>query len=129
MKRVACALFIGALLTTGFALPAEARHRHHKHRRHRGHHHIRHIPHHGHGHGHFAAGFLAGAATVLVADALYPPRVVHTTPVFYQPVYYQAPVCRDFWVPGRWEVRTQRQNGFTSYYQVWVEGHWQRHCT
>ncbi|MFQ5520438.1 MAG: hypothetical protein ACE5FK_03485 [Candidatus Methylomirabilia bacterium] len=123
MRRVACALFVGSLVVGGLTLPAEARGWHH---RHHGHHRVHH---HKHGHGHFAAGFLAGAATFLVVDALSTPRVVHPTPVVYEPVYYRAPLCRDFWVPGRWEVRTQGQNGFTSYYQVWVEGHWQRQCS
>jgi hypothetical protein len=48
--------------------------------------------------------------------------------VVHQPVYYRAPVCRDIWVPGRRELRPRHQNGFTTYYHVWVDGHWQRQC-
>lgn len=118
MRRFIFALVVGSLLLAGLALPAEAGHWHH---RHRGHHYGRH-------HGHFAGGFLAGAATVLIVDALRTPRVVYAPPVVYHPVHYRAPVCRNDWIPGRWELQGRTQNGFTSYYQVWVDGHWQRHC-
>lgn len=111
MKRIAFAFLIGSLVLGGFALPAEARGWHHR-----------------HGHGHFLGGFLAGSATVLVVDALLTPRVVYAPPVVDRPLYYRAPVCQDVWVPGRWETRTRTENSFTTYYQGWVEGHWQRQC-
>ncbi|MBW8056909.1 MAG: hypothetical protein V3U42_09150 [candidate division NC10 bacterium] len=118
MKHVTLGLLIGGLVLGGLVLPAEARGRHHGH----------HGRHHRHHHGHFAGGFLAGAATFLAVDALRTPRVVYTSPVVHQPVYYRAPVCRDIWVPGRRELRPRHQNGFTTYYHVWVDGHWQRQC-
>ncbi len=114
MKRVAFAFLVGSLLLGGLALPAEARGWR--------------LRRHGHHHGHFAGGFLAGAATVLAFDAFLTPRVAYAPRVIHQPAYYRAPVCGNEWVPGRWELQTRTQNGFTSYYQVWVEGHWQRHC-
>ena len=126
MKHCTLGLLIGSLVLGGIVIPAEARGRHHRHHgRDDAHHVYRHVHpklHHGYHHGHYAGGFLAGAATVLAVGALHTPRVV------YQPVYYRPPVCRDHWVPGRWEVQTRTQNGFTSYYQLWVPGHWQRHC-
>jgi hypothetical protein len=103
------------------ALPAEAGHGHRGYR--------------GYGGGYFAGGFLAGAGTVLVLNALVTPRVVYgppvvyAAPVVYQPVYYRAPVCQDVWVQERWELRPQQQNGFTTYYQVLVPGYWQRYCS
>ncbi|MFQ5962073.1 MAG: hypothetical protein ACE5MG_11820 [Candidatus Methylomirabilales bacterium] len=115
MRRIAAALVITSLVLGGMALPAEARGWHH---RHHGHH---------HGHGHFFGGFLAGAATFLVLDALTAPRVDYP-PVVYGPVYYRPPVCRNVWIPQRWEVRTRQQNGFTTYYHVLVPGAWQRQC-
>lgn len=124
MKRVATGLLIGSLVLGGMALPAEAggwHHRHHDgHHRHHIHHHDHHFHH--HGHAHFLGGFLAGATTVLVLDALLTPRVV------YEPVYYRAPVCQDVWVAGRWELHPRVQNGFTTYYHIWVPGYWQRQC-
>lgn len=126
MKRFTLGLFMGSLVLGGMVIPAEAGGQHRSHYGHDQAHHVhRHghpVFHYGRHHGHFAGGFLAGAATVLAVEALYTPRVV------VQPVYYRAPVCRNDWVPGRWEVRTQTQNGFTSYYQVWLDGHWQRQC-
>ncbi len=110
MRRIAAGLVIGSLVLGGMALPAEARGGHHGH--HHGH----------HGHGHFFGGFLAGAATVVILDALTTPRVV------YEPGYYRGPVCRDVWIPERWEVHTRQQNGFTTYYHVQVPGRWQRQC-
>lgn len=118
MRRLALAFLIGSLVLGGLALPAEARGRHHR----------RHGHHYRHHHGHFAGGFVAGAVTILAIDALLTPRVVYAPPVVYQPVYHRAPVCRNNWVPGRWETQPRTQNGFTSYYQVWVEGHWQQQC-
>lgn len=118
MKHVTLGLLIGSLVLGGLVLPAEARGRHHGH----------HGRHHRHHHGHFAGGFLAGAATFLAVDALRTPRVVYTSPVVHQPVYYRAPVCRDIWVPGRRELRPRHQNGFTTYYHVSVDGYWQRQC-
>lgn len=118
MRRLALAFLIGSLVLGGLALPAEAR----------GWHHRRHGHHYRHHHGHFAGGFVAGAVTILAIDALLTPRVVYAPPVVYQPVYHRAPVCRNNWVPGRWETQPRTQNGFTSYYQVWVEGHWQQQC-
>lgn len=123
MRRIAMGLVIGSLVLGGMALPAEARGWRHRH-------HGRH-----HGHGQFFGGFLAGAGTVLLFDALttprvvYAPRVVYGPPVVYEaPVYYRAPVCRDTWIPERWETRAREQNGFTTYYQVWVPGTWTRQC-
>jgi len=126
MRRLAVGLVIGSLVLGGMALPAEAGHWHRGYR--------------GHGHGHFAGGFLAGAGTVLILDALRTPRVVYAAPVVYGPpvvyaapvVYqpvYRAPVCQDVWVQERWELRPQQQNGFTTYYQVFVPGYWQRYCS
>ncbi len=117
MRRAIVGLLIGILVLSGMALPAEARGRNHRH-----HHH------HGHGDGHFLGGFLAGAGTVLILDAILTPRVVYAPPVVYQPVYYRGPVCQDVWIPGRWEVHPRQYNGFTSYYQVRVPGYWQRQC-
>jgi hypothetical protein len=120
MRRVVFTLLIGSLLLGGLALPAEAggwHHRRHTHRRHHRHH-----------HGHFAGGFVAGAATVLAVDALRTPRVIYAPPLVYRPVYYRAPVCRNDWIPGRWELQSRTQNGFASHYQVWVDGYWQRYC-
>ena len=117
MRRVALSLLIGSLVLGGAAVSVEASGRQH------GHHH-----HHGHGHDHFLGGFLAGAGTVLILDALLAPRVVYPPPVVYQPFYYRVPVCRDVWVPGRWELQSREQNGFTTYYHVRVEGDWQRQC-
>jgi len=102
----------------GMALPAEAGNWH---RGHKGYYHR------GYGGGYFTGGFLAGAGTVLVLNALVTPRVVYGPPVVYQPVY-RAPVCQDVWVQERWELRPQQQNGFTTYYQVLVPGYWQRQC-
>lgn len=113
MKRVALGLLIGILVLGGMAVPAEAGHWHH------GHH---------HGHDHFLGGFLTGAATVLVLDALRTPRFVYRPPVVYEPVYYRVPVCRDVWIPGRWQRTTRTQGSFMTYYDVWVEGYWQRQC-
>lgn len=123
MRWITLGLLMGSLVLGGMVLPVEAGRRHYRHHRHDRAHHVRHFHssfHHGHRPGHFAGGFLAGAATVLLVDALRTPPVV--------PVYYRAPVCRHDWVPGRWELRIRKQNGFTSYYHVWVDGHWQRHC-
>ncbi len=114
MRRVAFAFLVGSLLLGGLALPAEARGWHHRR--------------HGHHHGHFAGGFVAGATTALAFNALYTPRIVYARPVVHEPLYYRGPVCRDVWVPGQWEIRTQTQNGFTTYYQLWVASHWQRQC-
>lgn len=122
MRYIASGLLIGNLVWGGMVLPAEARGSHPKH-------HPRHYSHHVYLHdhrsapGHFAGGFLAGAATVLVVNALQTPRVVYT-----RPVVYRSPVCRNIWVPGQWELRPHQDNGFTTYYQVWVEGHWQQQC-
>lgn len=113
MRHIAAGLVIGSLMLGGMALPAEARGGH---RGHHGHH-QRH-----HGHGHFFGGFLAGAATVVILDALTTPHVV------YEPGYYRGPVCRDVWIPKRWEVHTRHDNGFTTYYNVLVPGTWQRQC-
>ena len=129
MRRITAGLLMGTLVLGAMALPAEARGRHHRHHGHDHAHHVqRHVHpslHHGHhrGHhpGHFTGGFLAGAATVLAVEAL------HTRPVV--PVYYRGPVRRNDWVPGQWEVQVRQNNGFTSYYHVWVNGHWQRHCS
>lgn len=120
MRGVAFGFLVGTLILGGLTLPAEAGGRHHKHH---GHHHRHHGHFRSHGPGHFVGGFLAGAATVLVVDALHPPRVV------YQPDYYRTPVCRNTWVPGRWEVRPRTDNGFTTYYHVWVQGHWSQRCS
>jgi len=126
MRRLAVGLVIGSLVLGGMALPAEAGHWH------RGYHKYHHQ---GHGGGYFAGGFLAGAGTVLVLNALVTPRVVYgppvvyAPPVVYQPVYYRAPVCQDVWVQERWELRPQQQNNFTTYYQVLVPGYWQRYCS
>ncbi len=108
MKRIVLGLLIGSLVVGGMALPAEAGHRHHRHH---------------HGHGHFLGGLLAGAATVLILDALLTPRVVHE-PHYY----YRGLTCRDVLIPGRWELRFREQNGFTTYYHVWIPGYWQREC-
>ncbi|MFQ5840676.1 MAG: hypothetical protein ACE5HK_08145 [Candidatus Methylomirabilales bacterium] len=105
VRAVGVALLIASLVLGGMVLPAEARGGHHGHH---GHH---------HGHGHFFGGFLAGAATVLILDALHRPRVIH-----------HHPVCRDIWIEGHWEVQPREQNGFISYYQVWVPSYWQRQC-
>ncbi len=121
MRRIAMGLVIGSLVLGGMTLPAEARGWHHRH-------------HHLDGNGRFFGGFLAGAGTVLLLDALttprivYAPRVIYRPPVVYEPVYYRAPICRDVWTPDRWETRASQQNGFTTYYQVLVPGSWQRHC-
>ncbi len=122
MKRVAFAFLAVGLVVGGMVLSVEARGRTHKHHGHR-------IRHHRHGHGRFARGFLAGAGTVLVVKSLHTPRVVYRAPLVYKRVSYRAPVCRNDWVPDRWEVRTRAQNGFTSYYHVRVGGHWQQQCT
>lgn len=126
MKYVTLGLLMGSLVLGGMVIPVEAGGRP---RGHHGYDHAHHVRRHVrpvfpsvHHHGHFAGGFLAGAATVLAVEALYTPRLV------VEPVYYRAPVCRHDWVPGRWEIQTQTQQGLTSYYQVWVDGHWQRHC-
>jgi hypothetical protein len=130
MRRIAVGLVIGSLVLGGIILPAEARGWH---RGYYGRH---------YGRGYFFGGFVAGATTVLVLDALTTPRVVHgppvvygplvgpvvPPPVVYAPVYYRAPVCRDVWVPERWEVHPRYDNGFTTYYQVLVPGAWQRQC-
>lgn len=126
MRRIAFAFLIGSLLLAGSAQLAEARGWHH--RRH-GRHRVHHFHHDRHGHGYFAGGFLAGAVTFLVVDALVTPRAVYAPPVVYQPVYYRTPVCQNIWIPGRWELSPREDNGFTTYYQVWMEGHWQRHCS
>ncbi len=133
MRHIACSLLIGNLVLGGMVLPAEAggrRHKHYRHRVHHGHHHRRHVYRHDHhyGPGHFVGGFLAGAATVLVVNSLHTPRVVYTHPVAYRPAPYRAPVCQNIWVPGEWELRPRHDNGFTTYYHVWVEGRWQQHC-
>lgn len=127
MRRMAVGLVIGSLVLGGMALPAEARGWH------RGYY-ARHYGY-GYGYGRFFGGFVAGATTVLVLDALTTPRVIYTpvypvvpAPVVYAPVYYRAPVCRDVWVPERWEVHPRHDNGFTTYYQVLVPGTWQRQC-
>ena len=110
IKGIVRGFFIGSLVVGAMALPAEA---------HRWHHH-----HHGHhGHGHFLGGFLAGAATALLLDALLTPRVVRE-PRYY----YRGMICRDVLIPGRWELRTREQNGFTTYYHVRVPGYWRREC-
>ncbi len=122
MKRAVVALVIGSLVLGGMSVPAEAggwHHRHHSHFRHHGHH---------DGHGHFLGGFLTGAATVLVLDAFLSPRVVYAPRVIYKPVYTRVPVCRNVWIPGRWDLRTSEQNGFTTYYHVWAPGYWQQQC-
>ena len=120
MRRIAVGLVIGSLVLGAMTLPAEARGWHHGH-------YGRHY-----GSGYFFGGFVSGAATVLVLDALTTPRVVYGPPVVYgpvyAPVYYRAPVCRDVWVPERWEVHPRHDNGFTTYYQVLVPGTWQRQC-
>lgn len=118
MRRIILAFVVGSLLLGGLALPAEARNWHRRHLRHYS----------GHHHGHFAGGFVAGAVTILAVDALLTPRVVYAPPVVYRPVYYRAPVCRNDWIPGRWETQSRTQNGFTSHYQVWIDGHWQQQC-
>jgi hypothetical protein len=122
MKRVAFAFLAVSLLAGGMVLPAEATGWHHTYRG-------RHIRHRRPTHGRFVRGFLAGAGTVLVVKTLHTPRVVYRTPVVYDRGVYRAPVCQTSWVPGRWEVRTQTRNGFTSYYHVRVEGHWQQQCS
>lgn len=124
MRRLAVGLVIGSLMLGGMALPAEAGNWH---RGHKGYYRY------GYGGGYFAGGFLAGAGTVLVLNALVTPRVVYGPPVVYAPpvVYqpvYRAPVCQDVWVQERWELRPQQQNGFTTYYQVLVPGYRQRQC-
>lgn len=130
MKRTAVGLIIGSLVLGGMSLPAEARSWRHGH--HRQHVYVRH--HHHDGTGHFLGGYLAGAATVLVLEALTTPRVVYAPPVayappvVYAPVYTRVPVCQDVWIAERWETRSSQQNGFTTYYQVLVPGTWQRQC-
>jgi hypothetical protein len=118
MRCVVVGLLIGSLVLGVTVLPVEAngwgRHGHHWR--------------HGHGDDHFVGGFVAGAATVLVLDALLTPRVVYAVPVVYEPVYYRVPACRDAWVPGYYALRPRVQNGFTTYYQVWMPGYWQRQC-
>ena len=112
MKWIAFGLLIGSLVLGAVALPAEAGGWHHWHH------------HHHHGHGHFFGGFFAGAGTVLILDALVTPRVI-----YYEPRYYhRGPICRDVLIPERWELRSHTQNGFTTYYHVWVPGTWQREC-
>lgn len=129
MRRLVLGLVIGSLVLGGMALPAEARSRHRGHHKHDVRHHNHHVHRPGRGHDHFFGGFQAGAGTVLILDALVTPRVAHAPRVVYQPVYYRAPVCQDVWVAGRWELRPLEENGFTTYYQVWLEGHWQRQCS
>lgn len=136
MKRTAVGLVIGSLVLGGMSLPAEARGWRHGHYRHYSHGRHRHHD----GTGHFLGGYLAGAATVLVLEALTTPRVVYAPPVtyappvayappvVYAPVYTRVPVCRDVWIAERWETRSSQQNGFTTYYQVLVPGTWQRQC-
>ena len=124
MKRAVVILVVGTLMLGGMALPAEANGRHRGPRR-------THVVHHhdsSGGPGHFLGGFFAGAATILVLDALTTPRVVYASPPPPAPVYYRAPVCRDVLIPGRWEVRPRQDNGFITYYQVWVPDQWQREC-
>lgn len=125
MRRIALGLVIGSLVLGGMSLPAQAGGRHYRHYRQQ-----RHFRHHGHhdGHGHFFGGFLAGATTFLVLDALTTPRVVYAPPVVYEPVYRRVPVCRNVWVPERWELQARQQNGFTTYYEVRVPGYWQQQC-
>ena len=116
MKRAVVAVVIGTLIVAASVLPADA-------------HGFRHGRHHHH-HGHFLPGFLAGAATVLILDALLAPRIVYE-PHYYPPgprYYYRDLICRDVWIPERWELRTQEQNGFLSYYRVHRPGFWRREC-
>ena len=122
MKPMALALLATSLMLSGMVVPAEATGRNHKHYGHHVYYH--HYP----KHSHFVRGFVVGTGTALVVKTLYTPRVVYTAPVVYESVSYRTPVCRNVLVPGRWELRTQTQNGFTSYYQVWVAGHSQRQC-
>jgi hypothetical protein len=134
MRRLAVGLVIGSLVLGGMALPAaEAGGKHRGYYGHRGGHYGHGGKDYRYGGGYFAGGFLAGAGTVLVLNALLTPRVVYAppvayaAPVVYQPVY-RTPICQDVWVQERWEVRPQQQNGFTTYYQVLVPGYWQRQC-
>lgn len=120
MRGVACVFLALSLVLGGMAIPAGATGRHHRHHKH----YVRHD----HRHGHFVSGFVTGAGSALVVRALYTPRVVYTAPVAYESVSHRAPVCWNSWVSGGWQLRTQQHNGFTSYYHVWVGGHWQRHC-
>jgi hypothetical protein len=122
MKPVASAFLAVSLMLGGMVVPAEATGRNYTHYGYQVHyyHHPK--------HSHFVRGFVVGTGTALVVKTLYTPRVVYTAPAVYEPVSYHTPVCRDVLVPGRWELRTQTQNGFTSYYQVWVAGHSQRQC-
>jgi len=123
MKRAAVILVVGTLVLGGTARLTEAGGWNHgRPNRHQVHHH--HDP----GPGHFFGGFFAGAATILILDALTTPRVVYASPPPPAPVYYRAPVCRDVLIPGRWEVRPRQDNGFITYYQVWVPDQWQREC-
>jgi hypothetical protein len=116
MRGVYVGLLMGGLVLGPMALPAWAGGWHHGH-------------HHHHGHGHFFGGFFAGAATVLIVDALATPRVVYAPPpAYFGPAYYRAPVCRDVQTPDRWELRARDQNGFITYYHVWVPGSWRREC-
>jgi len=113
VKRIGMGCIIVILALGGMAATAEAhgwRHHHH------------------HGHGHFFGGFLFGATTVLVIDAVTTPRVVYAYPPPPPPVYYRVPVCQDVLVPGRSELRARDNNGFTTYYHVWVPDSWQRQC-
>ncbi len=130
MRRLTLGLLIGSLMLGGMVVPAEARGWHRRRHGHHYRHHVRHHDHHSHhnGHGYFLGGFLAGAGTVLILDALVTPRVAYAPPVVYQPSYYRGPVCRNIWVPRRWDLRSRQENGFTTYYHVWVEGYWQRQC-
>jgi hypothetical protein len=120
MKRMTFAFLVASLVLGGMVVPAEATGWNHKHYGHHVHYHPK--------QNHFVRGFVVGTGTALVIKALYTPRVVYTAPAVYESVSYRTPVCRNVLVPGRWELRTQTQNGFTSYYQVWVEGQSQRQC-
>lgn len=122
MRYIASSFLIGNLVWGGMVLPAEAGGSHPKHHPHHYSHHV-YLHDHSYAPGHFVGGFLAGAATVLVVNALRTPRVVYT-----RPVVYRSPVCQNIWAPGQWELRPRQDNGFTTYYQVWVEGHWQQQC-
>lgn len=121
MKPMTLAFLAASLMLGGMVVPAEATGWNHKPYGHHVYYH--HYP----KHGHFVRGFVVGG-TALVVKTLYTPRVVYAAPVVYESVSYRTPVCRNVLVPGRWELRTQTQNGFTSYYQVWVAGYSQRQC-
>jgi hypothetical protein len=64
----------------------------------------------GHGGGGFFVGLLGGAILGSVLSHAYEPVYAYPPPVYY------APPPDQVWVPGRYEMRYQRQ---------WVPGHWE----